>query len=342
MRYKMIITLLALITLSQVGYGDEIKFKNGNVITGKIVQLTDGKIVIKSDVAGEITAELSNIQTISSEAPVTVNLKDGTGFTQRLIGAQNGRFSIQGNDSIRTQEFSIADIASINPPIKPAPKWHGNVTAGVTSTHGNTKTESITGSANAHKRTDDDRTTLNTDYAKSKQEDKVTGDDLTIEDWWKARAKYDYFFSPKMYGYIDTRYEKDSVALLDRRVTVGVGGGYQWVESNDMNFSTELGLASLYEKYDNQTESNSKLTMQLGYHFDKKLRKNITFINDLTYYPALQKFSDFYLTTTAEIRANFTKSFFVNCKAILDYDKTPAPGAHQTDVKYFLGLGYSF
>ena len=309
MRYKMIITLLAMIALSQVGYGDEIKFKNGNVITGKIVQLTDGKLVIKSDVAGEITAELSNIRTISSEEPVTVNLKDGTGFTQKLIGAQNGRFAIQGNDSIRAQEFSVSDIVTINPPAKPEPKWHGNISAGVTSTHGNTKTDSVTGSANASKRTDNDRTTLSADYAKSKQQDKTTGDDLTIEDWWRARAKYDYFFSHKMYGYIDSRYEKDSVAQLDRRVTVGLGGGYQWIESDNMNFSTELGLASLYEKYDNQTDSNSELSMQLGYHFDKKLRDNISFINDMTYYPALQKFSDYYLTTTAEIRTNFTKTF---------------------------------
>ena len=145
-----------------------------------------------------------------------------------------------------------------------------------------------------------------------------------------------------MYGYLDTRYEKDAVAELDRRVTVGAGGGYQWIESDKMNFSSELGLASLYEKYDNQTDSNSEISMQLGYHFDRKLAENIVFINDLTYYPALQKFSDYYLTTTAEIRTKFSKAFFMNVKSILNYDATPAQGRHKTDIKYFLGLGYSF
>jgi len=342
MRYKIMFLLVVMTIFSQTGLGDEVKFLNGNVITGKVVSLTDGKLTFNSDIAGKITIDLAIIQTISTEELVVVNLKDGTALNQKLISAQSGRFAIEGNASIRSQEFSLADISSINPPAKPAPRWTGDLSLGITSTHGNTRSESITGSANAKKRTEKDRTTLSADYAKSKKTDDVTGQDETVEDWWRARGKYDYFFSKKMYGYIDTRYEKDAVAELDRRVTVGIGGGYQWIESDEMNFSSEIGLASLYEKYDNQTDSNSEISLQLGYHFDKKLAENITFINDLTYYPALQKFSDYYLTTTGEIRANFTKTFFTNFKTILNYDATPAQGRHKTDIKYFLGLGYTF
>ena len=107
-----------------------------------------------------------------------------------------------------------------------------------------------------------------------------------------------------------------------------------------MHFSTELGLAYVNEKY--KTASNDGLSAQLGYHFDKKLTDKIIFINDLTYYPALKKVSDYYLTTTAEIRAKFTNSFFANFKTIFNFDSTPAEGTHKTDVKYFLGLGYTF
>jgi putative salt-induced outer membrane protein YdiY len=202
--------------------------------------------------------------------------------------------------------------------------------------------ERVSANANFSKRTEKDRTTISTDYAKAEQEDPDTGEDETIEDWWRAKGKYDYFFSKKMYGYVDGRYEKDAVAELDRRTIIGVGGGYQWIESENMNFSSEFGLASLYEKYDNQTDSNSEISLQLGYNYDKKLRKNVKFVHDLTYYPAIDKFSDYYLTTTAGVRADFTEMFFVTAKAILNYDATPAIGAHKTDVKYFLGLGYRF
>ena len=77
------------------------------------------------------------------------------------------------------------------------------------------------------------------------------------------------------------------MAALDRRMIVGVGGGYQWVESDDMNFSTEFGLASLYEKFKNQTDSNSELSFQVGYLFDKKLRKWFDIPRNLKCYGAM-------------------------------------------------------
>jgi putative salt-induced outer membrane protein YdiY len=342
MWYRILIGLVGLMLLVQSGYADEIVLKNGDRLTGKIVHLVDGKLLLKSDVAGEVTVELSNIQTFSSAEPITVNLKDGTAFTQKVLSAEPGRFSVQGTEDLKAQQFVVADIISINPPPKPIPKWTGDVSVNVTSTHGNTKTEMISANANATKRTEKDRTTVSADYAKGEQEDPDTGETVTIEDWWRAKGKFDYFFSKKMYGYLDGRYEKDAVAELDRRTIIGLGAGYQWIESENMNFSTEFGLASLYEKYDNQTDSNSEISLQLGYNYDKKLRKNIKFVHDLTYYPAIDKFSDYYLTTTAGVRADFTERFFATAKAILNYDATPAIGAHKTDVKYFLGLGYRF
>ncbi|MHC4105002.1 MAG: DUF481 domain-containing protein, partial [Planctomycetota bacterium] len=54
------------------------------------------------------------------------------------------------------------------------------------------------------------------------------------------------------------------------------------------------------------------------------------------------KFSDYYLTSTGEIRAHFTDRMFTNFKAIFDYDSTPAIGAGNTDVKYIWGIGWSF
>jgi putative salt-induced outer membrane protein YdiY len=342
MRYRIVIVLAALVLFARPGYADEVHLKNGDRLTGKIVHLVDGKLAFRSDAAGGVTVKLSDIQTLSSDDPIEVNLKDKTGFKQKVLSAEPGRFRVEGSEALKAQEFAVGDIVSINPPIKPIPKWTGDISAGVTSTHGNTKTEMISANATLSKRTEKDRTTMSADYAKGEQEDKDTGETVTIEDWWRAKGKYDYFFTKKMYGYIDGRYEKDAVAELDRRMIIGGGGGHQWIESADMNFSTELGLASLYEKYDNQTDSNSELSIQLGYNFDKKLRKNIKFTHDLTYYPSIDKFSDYFLTSTAGIRADFTERMFVTFKAIFNHDTTPAIGSHKTDVKYFLGIGYRF
>ena len=322
--------------------GDVVFFTNGDRLTGTIKQLTDGKLVLASAVAGEVTIQLSEIRTFSSDAPIEVHFTDGTVVKQRILSAGPGRIGIGPTDALAAQAFDLAKITAINPPAKPVPKWHGAVSAGFSSTHGNTKADRRNVSVDVSRRSENDRITVKADYARGEQEDPDTGEDKTTEDWWRTKLKYDYFLSKKWFVYGDSRYEKDSVADLDRRVVVGGGAGYQWIESDDMNFSTEGGLASLYEKFENETDSNTELSLQLGYHFDKKLYKALTFINDLTYYPSIEQFSDYYLTSTAELRASVLKNMFTNFKVIFDYDATPAQGAHKTDVKYILGAGWNF
>jgi len=236
----------------------------------------------------------------------------------------------------------VANLGAINPPPKPEPKWKGMISGGVTSTHGNTSTETINGSASLSRRSEKDRVQLNGDYGRGKQENPSTGVETTTEDWWKTKAKYDYFFSKKLYGYLDGRYETDKIAELDRRVIVGAGGGYQWIESVDTNFSTEGGIASLYEKFENQTASNTELSVQLGYHLDHKLASYLKFLHDLTYYPSTEQFSDYFLTSSAELRATFENNMFTNFKVLFDYDASPAQGQTSTDTKYILGIGWEF
>jgi len=342
MRYRVLMLVLCLAGLTHSVYADEIIFKNGDRLTGKIAHVLESKLVFKSDVVGEVTIDISKIQTFSTDGPVSVHLKDSNVLYQKIVSSEPGKFAIEGTETVKAQEFDITTISSINPPPKPEPKWTGNISAGFTSTHGNTKTANISASANLSKRTEKDRTQLSADYAKARQKDPDTGEKNTTEDWWRSKAKYDYFFTKTVYGYLDGRYEKDAIAQLDRRMIVGSGGGYQWIESEDMNFSTEAGFASLYEKYDDQTDSNSEISVQAGYNFDKRLMKNVKFIHELTYYPSTEQFSDYFLTSTAEVRANFTETMFTNFKVIFGYDATPAIGTGATDVKYIWGIGYNF
>ena len=157
------------------------------------------------------------------------------------------------------------------------------------------------------------------------------------------RAKYDYYFTKKFYGYLDGKYETDKIAELDRRVILGGGVGYQWIESDKINFSTDIGLASRYEKYDNDPESSTEFSAQLGYYFDWQLRDNLTFIHETTFYPSFESFSDeYYLSTYAQLKYQMSERIFASMKAILDYDKTPAVGTGSTDTKYIFGIGMNF
>jgi putative salt-induced outer membrane protein YdiY len=336
-----VISLCALLS-PVASLADELYFKNGDHLSGQIVRMTEDKLVFKSASAGEVTVSLSEVRTLSSEAPLEIHLKDGTVLHQPVAAAEPNGFSITTGTALRPQTFGLAQVASINPPPKPQPKWTGSISGSVSSTHGNTSTESYAAGFNATRRSEKDRITANADYARSRQEDPDTGEKRTTENWWKTKAQYDYFFMQKLFGFVNARYEKDEIAELERRVVLGGGAGYQWIEKPETSFSTSIGLASLYEKFDNDTESNNQLSLQAGYNLSKTVCKRVKLLHELTYYPSFEQFSDYFLTTSAEVRATMVKNLFASFRVIFDYDTSPAEGRGSTDVKYLLGVGLEF
>lgn len=80
----------------------------------------------------------------------------------------------------------------------------------------------------------------------------------------------------------------------------------------------------------------------MGYHYDQQFNKTFSFIHDLTYYPSTEQFNDYFLTSSAELRAKINGHLFSNFKVLFDYDATPATGKGSTDTKYLFGIGLNF
>ncbi len=342
MRLKVFFLVLGLVSLCPALYADQVLLKNGDRLTGQIVRMTDGKLIFLSPVVGEVTVNLTDIQTFSSNEPVEIHLKDGTVLHQPVAAAEPNEFSLKTTAPLQPQKFPLAAVASINPPPAPKPKWTGSISGSVGLTTGNTEASSISGSVSLARRSEQDRTTADADVAQVNQTDPDTGEGRTTENWWRIRGQYDYFFTKKFFGFANGRYEKDEIARLERRVVVGGGAGYQWIETDVTTFSTNLGLASVFEKYKFEGDTNNQLSLQAGYVFSRQLWKNTKLLHDLTYFPSFDDFSDFFLTSTAELRTNLTKTMFANFKVIFNYDATPALDREKTDVKYLLGVGMNF
>ncbi len=222
------------------------------------------------------------------------------------------------------------------------PNWTGQISAGWTSARGNTSTDSLSFSTSAEKRGEKDRISLGGDYANGRQKVPSTGKKVTSEDWWRAMGKYDYFFSPKWYGFVNGRYETDAVAQLEHRILGGAGAGHQFIENEQTNFSLEAGLAHQSESFDNGTPDNEQVTAQAGYKLTHQLRETVKLLHDLTYFPSMEELSDYYLSTSGEVRAHFTKNMFSSFKAILNRDSTPARGQGSTDTKFIISIGLTF
>jgi hypothetical protein len=231
-------------------------------------------------------------------------------------------------------------VKAVNPPPS---QWHGSIVGSGVLARGNTDTLTIGVAAAAELRRDnefvDDRLSLGGGYYFG-----TTGkgdSTLTTTDNWNAWGKYDRFWTEKWYGYATMKAEHDRIALLNYRLTPGVGVGYQWIEQPDFHFNTEVGVTYVYEDF-TTGEQDDFVALRLAYHVDKKLNETVGLFHNLEWLPAFDDPGNYVLTTDAGIRADMTKTLFTEFKIEYKRDSQPAEGSLKNDLKYILGVGWAF
>jgi len=321
-----------------IAQADQVIFKNGDKITGKVETLDGGKLKITSAVAGTITVDLKDVATFSTEAPIDIRTADGKKLNEKVAAGETDQ--VKGDDG---QPIPLAGITKINPPPE---VWSGAVVINGSLTRGNTDTDNLGVAVNAGLRrnndTNNDRFTVGGAYNFGRQKDSVSGNKVTSTDNWMAMGKYDLFLTPKFYAFGLMQVDHDRIADLNYRLSPSVGVGYQWIEKPDMNFSTEAGAGYVYEKYISGGTTDDYVALRLAYHFDKKLSETVAIFHNLAWMPAIDDPSNFNLDTDAGIRANLTKNMFSQLKVEWKRNTRPAPGAQEDDLIYTLGVGWTF
>lgn len=345
MKYKtlaVVAAALAAIGLSGALSADSITFKNGDRITGTILDMAGGKIRIKSDVAGEIIVDSLDVATFSTDAPIDLQLPDGNIVKEKVEAVGEGRVAIGGEDAKR--ELEVGSLKSINP----RTGWKGSVVAGGVFTRGNTDTDAANVSFDLTRRSEIDRYTLGGQYNWGRQKEGDGAKRTTIENW-TAQGKYDYFFNDKLYGFASMRVDHDRIAGLYVRLVPSVGLGYQWQEGPVWNFWTEGGLAYVYEKYYDPSppipgfdDEDGNISLRLAYHYDRKINDKLLVFHNLEYYPSLESLSNYLVITDLGLRASMTARMFAEFKVELRHNSEPAEGFKDDDLRYVVGLGWTF
>ncbi|NLF18234.1 MAG: DUF481 domain-containing protein [Lentisphaerae bacterium] len=325
----------AVVVVSCVGLlgtlsGDEVQFVSGDRLTGTVKSIADGKMVFESLVAGTVTLKMADIATFSTAAANQIALADGTVLEQPVAAAEAGYVAIPAQG----QPVALAALSMVNPP-KPA--WKGTVSVGATRVRGNTQSDAASVGIEASRRGEDDRISLAAGHQTASEEASGT----TASNWF-AKAQYDYYVIEKLYLYGNARYDRDRIAGLDLRLTPGAGLGYQWIERGDLNLRTEAGLAYVYERYSEPDETRSNLSGRLAYHLDKTFNSHVKGFHNLEYIPSFEDLGVYLINADVGVRAAMTARLSLEAKAQLAYNSEPAPGREKEDLRYVLGVGWSF
>ena len=323
----------------------EILFKNGDRLSGQVLRMEGGRLTFKSNLAGEVTVNVADLESCKSDPPIDVRLDDGGSGRAPVTSARGGEVTVApGTPQART--LPVARVKAINP----KDGWSGSAVAGLLVTRGNSNTDNANVEINVEKRRVSDRLTAGASYLFGRQRDPNTGERATTTDNWNVRAKYDYFFSPRLYAYANAKVEKDNIANLDFRMTPGAGVGFQAFERPDFKASVEAGVSYVYEKFaapdDASTtefrDHNEYVSGRLAYKLEKRLGDRVTLFHKAEFLPSLRDLGEYLLNSDGGMRVGITDRLFLEYKLTLTYDALPAPGASNTDLRHLLSVGWQF
>ena len=221
-------------------------------------------------------------------------------------------------------------------PVKVEPKWTGSVALGATYADGNTKRKSVSTTADAERRTEKDRITLGFFWNYAEEEGVITSRKT------QGRAKYDYFFSKKMFGLAQASAENDYQASLDMRTTIGVGLGYQFEDTPTWKLSGEAGLSYVDNDYVGTTDDSSYLAARGAYTWNWTPNDKYELGQTGEIFPSLESSSDISARLDTKGRMNLTDKMFAQLQWLYQWDNTPAAGKVRSDNLVVFGLGWSF
>jgi putative salt-induced outer membrane protein YdiY len=341
-----LLTLAVFSLLCLSAHADEVRLKNGDIITGNIVKKETEVLVVNTSYAGDISIQWSEIATVKSEKPVHVVLTSGKQLRGPLLEDEPGVASVElaeadvsANKAAEDIEFDLREVRYINPTpdlTGEGIRWTGNINAGGSATQGNTETKSLRIDGETIVRTLKNRYNLRGEF--NRAEDR--GEDTQYNSI--VRGKYDRFFTEQWYGYVNTTLENDRFRDLRLRRVFGLGNGYQIYETPNINLSVEGGLNHINEDYyEGEDDSYPGLRWALNYDqlvFNGKVR---LFHNHETLV-GFQETSQILFYSRTGLR--FPLVFNLNASTQINYDwmSDPADGREKADKALIFTLGYGW
>jgi putative salt-induced outer membrane protein YdiY len=335
---KSIIALLFFFTfLPGITAADEVHLKNGDRLTGEVKSLEEDGLVLLTSYAGEITIKWSEVAALRTDKPIKVVLTDESvveGISQQGEEEEMNLLTekIEGGVS-----FSLADVKSINPkPPEPALKISARANVGIDVKKGNTDTETYHFDGSFVARTDKNR------YRAAFEMDNEKSSGVDTADNWLGTINYDHFLSDKWFLYGNASFESDQFKDLNLRSVLGVGSGYQFIETPATKFSGEVGFSYANEDYE-LDEDNSYPAGRLAFMIEKPLfdERVMFFHNDEALFN-LEDADDITIRTQTGFRFPFYRRLNMTLQYNLDWEKMPATGQKKTDDRYLVTLGFEY
>tara|TARA_R110002126_G_scaffold75704_3_gene188833 strand:- start:17 stop:805 length:789 start_codon:yes stop_codon:yes gene_type:complete len=217
----------------------------------------------------------------------------------------------------------------------PAPAWTGSLSAGLSTTSGNSSIDRASVTADAEKKNEDHRWTAGVNWAY--QGAKNTG---ISQRRTEGNLQYDKFLGESLFAYANVGVLSDFAANLDLRTKVGVGLGKDLVMTETWEVKGELGLSHIDSEFADNT-SNKFLAGRVAYTANHTPGGIFSFEHMGELFPSLED-SGMVAKWDTRLKAKVSEAFFAQLQWVFDYNKKPPVGNKSGDHLLLLTVGWTF
>lgn len=338
---------------------DEVLLKNGDKITGVILNKAGKVLEMKTDYADKVVIKWDAVETISSDRPLSITLKDKQELTGMAAAGQGGTMTLKSNGVYDTQPIPVTEIAEINKKF-----FSGSANFGGGLSGGNTERQNYHADANAVVRGRDDRVTLGGQYNYGDNTENPNSNDplnpsrtvLNARNW-QLYGNYAHYFTPRWYGYAHGLFTNDRMQDIRLRSAFGVGAGWQIFGSgsadDDLNLSVEAGpdyvnLDFYDQPFDCSRFNNcvagglqdrSGIAGRWAVNYDQWLWDKVVQVFH-THEGLIA--DDLFIRSRTGFRVPIWNGIQFTNEIQVDYLSKPAPGKENVDTRYLFNIGYAW
>ena len=351
-RITILILLTAVIGSSPI-LADELKLKNGDRVTGEIVNSDDKKLKLKTAYAGEISIALDAIDQISSDQPLYLTLSDG----QTIVGtvaSKEGRLEVTTTatatvnversavQTIRSKAEQDAYLAEIERYRNPRliDLWSGALDLGYSLTTGNSRTNNLAIGATAVRETRRDKTSVYLATIRSKTAP-ADGESITTANAIRWGGRYELNLTDRLSAFALADFETNEIQLLDLRAVFGGGLGYYVKKSERTQFQVFGGGAYNKEYFSTGLDRSSGEAL-VGEELVFKINDRMAFRERAQYFPNLSETGEYRVTFDTSLVTKINRWFNWQVTLSDRYISNPVPGSKGNDVLFTTGLSLSF
>jgi putative salt-induced outer membrane protein YdiY len=327
-----VIVLCVLVWQTATAWADEVTLKNGDRLTGDIVKMSDGSLVLKTPYAGEVKIDWKEVQGITSKAPVKVQTLDDSVLQGIVTSPAGDQIVVTGEQFGPTRAIALTNIKAINPP--PMVTYNGAFNLGGVIAKGNSDSKAINASLIYSLRADRHRFGVEGKYNYGEQSNKLNVRNSLAE------LSYDVFVTKRFFLNFFALFEQDTFQDLNLRSTFGAGPGYQFIDTKRTQLSATVGVAYVNEDWRTRADESTP-DGRWGVTFTTALIPDrLLFFHRHEGFYDLKAPNGWRLRADQGFRVPVYKQFAMNLEYDLRYDSKPAPGRKKTDHLYIVGISY--